>query len=46
MMLNAGFPELFSRPVISQLEPDGGLELLELSRPDLDVEIVPFVADF
>jgi len=32
--------------VVFQLEADGGLEMFELPRPDLDVESVPLVRDF
>jgi len=31
--------------MILELEPDGGLEMFELPRPDLDVEPVPLVRD-
>lgn len=45
VMLHAGLPKLLGRPVVGQLETDGGFELLELARTYFDVEIVPFVAD-
>ena len=31
--------------MILEFEPDGGLEMFELPRPDLDVEPVPLVRD-
>lgn len=44
-MFNASLPKLLSGAMIGQLEPDGRLELLELPRSNLDVEIVPLIAD-
>lgn len=45
VMLHARLPQLLGRPVVGQLEADGGFELLELARTYFDVEIVPLVAD-
>lgn len=46
VMLNAGLPQFLGGPVVLQLEADRGLILLELARPDLDVEVVSLVRDF
>ena len=45
MMFYTDLPEAFGCLVVLQLEPDGGLEVLELPGPDLDVETVPLVRD-
>lgn len=45
-MLDARLPQLLGGPVVLQLEADRGLILLELARPDLDVEVVSLVRDF
>ena len=45
VVLDADLPEPLCRAVIVQLEADGRLELLELSRPQLDEESVSLVRD-
>ena len=45
MMFDASLPELLGGAVVGELEADGGLELLELTRSQLHIEFVPFVAD-
>ena len=44
-MLDSCLPQSLSQTVIGQLEPDGTLELFELARTDLDVEVIPLVGD-
>lgn len=44
-MLDARLPQLLSSAMVSQLEADGRLELLELPGPQLHVEVVTLVAD-
>jgi hypothetical protein len=43
VMLNTDLPKSLSSTVVTQLEPDGRLELFELSRTKFDEESVPFV---
>lgn len=45
-MFYACFPQLLGGTMILQLESDGRFVLLELTRPNLDVEVVTFVRDF
>lgn len=45
-MFDTRFPQLLCSPMIRQLEADGRLVLLELSGPDLDVEVVALVGNF
>lgn len=46
MMLDAGFPQLFSSTMIGQFEADRRFVLLEFARTNFDVEIVALVRDF
>lgn len=45
VMFDARLPQLLGGAVVGELEADRGLELLELSGPQLHVEVVPLVAD-
>ena len=45
-MLHTSFPESLSCLVIGKLEPNGGLVILKLPGPYLDVEIVSLVRQF
>lgn len=45
-MFDTRLPQLLGGAVVGELEADRRLVLLELSRPDLDVEIVALVGDF
>ena len=45
VMLNTNLPKSFCSTMVTQLEPDGRLKLLELSGTKFDEESVPFVRD-
>lgn len=45
-MLDASLPQLLGGTMVLQLEADRRFVLLELTRPDLDVEVVSLVGDF
>lgn len=45
MMFHTSLPQLLGSTMVGELEADGGLELFELSRPQLHVEVVTLVAD-
>lgn len=44
-MFHASFPQFLRSAMVSQFEADSRLELFELARPQLDVEVVTFVTD-
>lgn len=45
VVLHADLPQFLGGSMVGQFEADGRLVLLKFSGPDLDVEVVTFVAD-